>query len=179
MFVIWTVKFMGVKAKTPFLEAPVYLWTINRKMRDFMRDKCKKKVLTGIQCGRFANRFFMFVRRLMSGHFPFTWIPVTDWEVERETDSNDALLVCTKAVNCRLVYCSSRMINWNCCTPWLILTVEPIFSLQVNAPFNWWLNYPRTPVGSGKTFAYLSCMCSADSPSLAINQLIIQWLNFN
>ena len=85
--------------------------------------------------------------------------------------------VCTKAANCRLVYC--RMINWNCCTPWLILTVEPIFSLQVNAPFNWWLNYPRTPVGSGKTFAYLSCMCSADSPSLAINQLIIQWLNFN
>ena len=60
---------MGVQAKKPFLGGPSVFENINRKQRDFIRDKCKKKVLTGIQCGRFANRF---CKALDVRHFPFT-----------------------------------------------------------------------------------------------------------
>ena len=159
-----------------FREASVYLWTDKSEAVRLDEGWVQEQRTDRNSAWTICKPFLMFLKRLMSGHSPFTWI--TDWEVERETESDDASLVCTKAVNCRLIDCSRRMINWNRCTPGLILTVEPIFSLQVNAPFKWWSDYPRT-IGSGKTFACSSCMCSVDSPSLAINQSIIQCPNLN
>ena len=64
---------MGVQAKRPFWGGPSVFVNNKSKAADFIRDKCKKKVLTGeFRVDDLQTVFLMFVRRLMSGYFPFT-----------------------------------------------------------------------------------------------------------